>query len=980
MQKKIKSRLAEIFFVFLCLFGSGWSVYSFWLDLNKSLTKKNEKPIATISFKYKTAQRKFIDDVMWDRLRQESPVYEGDTIRTAPLSEATIYFSDGNIMDLQENTMARISVKDGTAEVEFQGGQINVQTNNSSMKIRSGESVVELQQGAQVSAAAPIAAISEDIGSSLPGSVIPKEALQSAESAEEITYEDDGKGGVRPVRGAPARAGRMMSGGLQIQVEKGQAHLSASGGKRVNIEAGSSASLDETGTIQKTYLNVNSPAMEVKYLNLDKSEFQVPFSWESDVDDVKLEFFDSKEMQKAVKTVNLKRQGTNKIAMPAGITWWKISVKNPAGKEESRSGKVTIIQSGAPTLVAPENDFSVSYRVKTPATRFIWTECERATSYQFDISKNPDMSDPIVSQRSSQTSSIVSTLEAGTYYWRVVPYFSINGIGLAAPSDVLKFTILKSGKLEKTQLQIPAENAIVSTKVPLKNGNVAYKNINFSWKDNPEATSYKIKCWPEGKSGSAMSFDTINNYYELDTQKVTVSNGKWIWKVTTVDIEGNESTSDERSFYAMDSEVELRTVFPPDNYKLADSRVMDTRFIWKTNLPFESEFQISSDDRFRNIVYTEKTSATSLNGRSLDVGKYYWRIITDVGGSKIETKAKSFVVEPPLEAPAIVTPVNGGRTIVRPATPVEFKWNPVSGADYYQIKIFESANPDKVVYDQNFIDTKEGRNIVHRIDMDDFEERNYSWTVQAFSEETTTSSRKSGYLTSNSFNMKKLTPIKLVYPAEGKYFDGVNVIKNPDTFKWNSIYDGDEVTVVIYKNSVAERNIVGNYKLSGLTRRMPALYEGKYYWTVKGYTREDNLDVSAVENRSFTVGPIPKLAAAQNLSPASGKVYDKEYFRNTKQIDFSWSAVPQANYYIWTLYDSKGNPIKDKSVKINGTSYVMEDLSVLKKGKFYWSVEAISEYKGTLFQHGDFKKQEIVIDLPELNKLQVNNKGKRYGK
>lgn len=62
-------------------------------------SKLNEQPIATITFKYKTAPRKFMDRVVWDRLRQDSPVYNGDTIHTATLSEANIWFNDENVMD-----------------------------------------------------------------------------------------------------------------------------------------------------------------------------------------------------------------------------------------------------------------------------------------------------------------------------------------------------------------------------------------------------------------------------------------------------------------------------------------------------------------------------------------------------------------------------------------------------------------------------------------------------------------------------------------------------------------------------------------------------------------------------------------------------------------------------------------------------------------------------------------------------------------
>ena len=114
MKKKTKSRLKNSLFVpfcasiLVCVFGAAANSFLFYKNFFRALTKLNEEPIATITFKYKTARRKFLDRVVWDRLRQNSPVYNGDTIHTSSLSEATIWFSDGNIMDLSENTMAQV--------------------------------------------------------------------------------------------------------------------------------------------------------------------------------------------------------------------------------------------------------------------------------------------------------------------------------------------------------------------------------------------------------------------------------------------------------------------------------------------------------------------------------------------------------------------------------------------------------------------------------------------------------------------------------------------------------------------------------------------------------------------------------------------------------------------------------------------------------------------------------------------------------
>ena len=143
-----------LIFLLSCAVGAVWSIKKFYENLNMSLTKLNEKPIATITFKYKTAQRKFEERMIWDRLRQHSPIYDGDTIRTATASEATIYFEDGNIMDLGENTMAQVFFHDGHVETSVSGGTFVVNSSGASngALIKTAGSSVVVNAGSSVTA------------------------------------------------------------------------------------------------------------------------------------------------------------------------------------------------------------------------------------------------------------------------------------------------------------------------------------------------------------------------------------------------------------------------------------------------------------------------------------------------------------------------------------------------------------------------------------------------------------------------------------------------------------------------------------------------------------------------------------------------------------------------------------------------------------------------------------------------------------
>lgn len=923
MQKKVKLRLAEIIFVFLCFCCSAFSVYQFWKCLNAALTK-NEEPIATITFKYKTAQRKFIDDLVWDRLRQNSPVYEGDTIRTADLAEATIYFSDGNIMDLQENTMARISLKDG-AEADISSGKVTVRTSQkSSARIKSGDSVVEVAAGSNLT------------------------------------------------------AGGSEDGQISVAVQSGSAALQSSNGTSVNLEAGQVTEVSSTGEFIQRNLIVNEPAENQRLLNFTTDDYPVNFDWKGDSNKITIQVASDKNFKQIVYNQIYENAENAEVKLPSGTYYWRMTGE----QTEEVDGKLSILYSPAPKLISPKADYSTKYRTKTPSVRFAWSEVERATSYEFVVADNKEMNNPVIQQRSSTNSIIVNTLGAGTYYWNVTPYYVMNGIGLALPSETNSFTIVQNGDLEAPDLILPSDNALVSTRIPLKDGANAYKKVNFSWQNDDEAKNYDLKIWEEGSNGIPLVGVTVTaNYYTLDTSVYNIKNGTWYWQVTINDREGNYKNSEIRSFYAMDTNAEQRTVFPPDGYRVSESRTQDLTYNWKSNVPAETMFQVANDKLFRDVVYTQTVNAQTMSagGRNLHIGEYYWRITSKIGDVELNTTPKMLIVEPPLEAPEMVVPYEYSRAVIRPNTPYEFKWKTVEGADYYQIRLAKASNPDEYVFEKNYVESKDGKNVSLKVDMESLEEGDYIWTLQAFREESALASRANSYVSNRKFNMKKLKPIKLVSPKDGADYDGVANIKKPDSFEWDSVDNAKNTKILIYKDKVTSANLVNTIVNPDKKVKMPRLFGGTYYWLVEGYT-EDDLDITSAEIRRFLISPIPKLSSPKMIAPAEKTVYDAEYFKNNKQIEFNWSAVSGADRYIFTLKTKKGEVIINETLNKNITNYKLEDLSKLKITTLVWTVEAQSLYEGDLLQQGELTPTSFEIDLPKPKKVKVKDKGQRYGK
>ena len=103
-KKRQKLRASDFLLVLVCLSVCAVSLWFFWKDLNSSSTRTDIDKIATIHFKRKVSQRKFEDRVVWERLQQDSELYNNDTIRTSDGAEAIILFNDGTKVDLTENT------------------------------------------------------------------------------------------------------------------------------------------------------------------------------------------------------------------------------------------------------------------------------------------------------------------------------------------------------------------------------------------------------------------------------------------------------------------------------------------------------------------------------------------------------------------------------------------------------------------------------------------------------------------------------------------------------------------------------------------------------------------------------------------------------------------------------------------------------------------------------------------------------------
>ncbi len=988
MKKKTKFKLKNnlllpfITTIFVCLLGVAVNSMLFYKSFFRALSKLNEKPIATITFKYKTAQRKFLERVVWDRLRQDSPVYNGDTIHTANLSEATIYFTDGNVMELAENTMAQVFLSaDKSLKAELTGGFATVDSSesNSGMVLSTGGVEVALQSGSSL-------------------------------TASSTRNNEDGT--------AP--------GGMSLQVTKGNAVIQGAGSRAVNIAQGEAVSVSENAAegssiIQtKPLLIVKEPLNNSKILYHEKGGVKVPFRLSvlkdektSSASDAVI-FISSDRNFKDIKSqvkVSLKDSQSedanyldyiHQTEFESGTYYWKVSVgEDDSSIYTTQTGRIQIIQSFAPSLIAPATDYEYSFRTRNPSVRLIWTESSFATSYRLEIAENPSMQNPVIDQRTNLASAIISTLPQGKYWWRVTPFYTVNKKGFASPSLVQSFSIAQKGNLEKVKVLVPANNAMVDVD---ENG----RDIAFSWKSESEAVKYTLLVAKNEELKNPSITKTTSENFISFSGKAKMAEGKWYWAVRQEDSEGNTSEiSEVRSVFAMKGKPEQHTIEPPSNYKSSAALLPDTKFTWKKNLPenFESTIEISGDENFSKILFRQAASGTSLRGVNLAEGTYWWRLVSKstTDDTVLTTPSKNFSVVGNLDAATLQEPRT--KAVARESVPYTFKWSEVADADYYKIQVFRKS--DNALVHENTVYGTEAQ-IEMFSDKKFIDKSMYRWQVQANANAIPgISSRRTGRLAEGEFYLAKLRPVEIERPLKNVQIKGIDAILSPVTAVWSSVdklskaqfvlrkVDSDvfEDIIKIPSDENVNKTLAPN---SVLLDTKDGLRPGKYEIIVYATTLDD-IDVSNTERKNrgtFTVLPVEPLATATNLRTVPA-VFDAEYLRNPENprtITLHWAKVLQATDYFVAIKNKRGREVLRQNVT-EGTSYAIdftklpdEEKSAFSNGTFTWQVMAVrridSDKDGKpdkILQEGRRAESTFTTNVPSPTKTKAKGAANPYG-
>ena len=907
--KKNKSSRIDILLYIFCVAGILISLNLFRLDLFKTLTRQAEEPIGTITFKYKAAQRRFEDRVLWDRLQKESPVYNGDFIRTAELSEATVTFEGGRaVVNLPENSLIQLHDDSGGIRVDINEGEIDAMSEDSAMVLAAGNNLVTVETGAVV------------------------------------------------------KAGQ-EGGDFTLRVMEGAASFSGPGGTG-NVSAGEALALNETGAQILREATALSPRPRARFLNPKPGKLAVLFRWNRDnlppEMTVRLEIAEDSAFARIVLSEDFAGNAASAAAaeLEPGSYFWRVSPVDGEGagfSSNTLSFKILFVP--APALITPVEGYRYQFRVRKPFVRFQWMETEEADSYIIEAADNSAMANPVLSQEVRGTSFYFSGLGPGTWHWRVRPVFPAFYEGTAAEGLPASFSIARSGDLNPPKLRSPQDRGVVD----VADGQ---KEVYFSWQAEAEAVSYRIRVSANQDLSSPLIDETVrDNFYARRSGENALAPGQYYWAVLQTDMEGNDSSpSPVYSFIALEGEAIQRLTFPPDRYVVETSMLPDIRFTWITNLPFQTRFQLSKNPGFSSIFIDEAAAGDSFQGRVLSGGTWYWRIqAKDADGTAFETPPRSFIAASPINAPFLLEPALDGLVFIQEGEAQAFSWAVSAGAEYYQFKLYQGENRNDLVYENNLV---EGTGLA--FSMSGYPEGTYHWTVRGLAPESSHNARRTGLLAEGVFSARRLQPVILDYPGNGVEFDGLQAYYEPATLRWSSAEQVGTSRFILSTRGDLTGPPVASINNPPQRILLPRLQEGNYYWTIQAQTPGGH-DISAGAPRRFRVRPIPLLPRAANLLPEDGRIITGADLRENRRILFSWDAVPGATGYLFTLENADTGRIIMRQGPVAGTTLALEDLTLLDVGTFVWRLEAAltepARRGGAVIRHGEIAGNRFTIDF-----------------
>ena len=252
MQKKrnIQFKTSDKVIILICSIGIIFSLFGYFLDVHKTSLRTDEKPIAYLTNRVKSVQRRFRDRLVWDIIRENTPLYVGDFVRTTSSAEAEITFDSGTVINMSHNSLIEILPETDKANLKITSGSVSIKTPER-ITLKAGRETLEISEDSIVSM-----------------NIQPEMLPWTDEAVTPIILSDE-----------TSASPTISSHHISVSVEKGTVRQSRSDGSIVELSAGSQIIMSSDGYELKQPAIIMTKA--TKIIKPDNETASMTFRWKS---------------------------------------------------------------------------------------------------------------------------------------------------------------------------------------------------------------------------------------------------------------------------------------------------------------------------------------------------------------------------------------------------------------------------------------------------------------------------------------------------------------------------------------------------------------------------------------------------------------------------------------------------------------------------------------------------------------------------
>ena len=606
--------------ILICSLGIAFSLIGYFRDVYKTNLRTDEKPIARLTDRNKSVQRRFRDRLVWDIIKENTPLYVGDFVRTTAFAEAEITFDSGTIINMSHNSLIEILPESDIANLKITSGTVSIKTPEK-ITLKAGRETLE---------------ISED---SIVSMNIQPELLPQTDEAVTPLILTDGM----LENPASAASNRHIS----VSVERGMVRQSKGDGSIIELNAGSQIVMDSEGhQLKQPALIMISPKVSQKIIKNDNETATLLFNWkplnyEQDML-TKIELSYDKDGIYPYQNKTVEAEETT-FTLPNRTIYWKAYPVTKDGDDEkyidsALQGSISVFSITPIKKLQPVNNVGLTYKAAQNGIQFAWTHDDLARGYELQIADNAEMNSPVISYTTAKTEAKLDLIDYGTWYWQITPIYDDSIVASPALSSVSTFTVQKPVALKPVVTYKPEDNFVAYT----ANGR---QPILFNWAASNGAVSYTLKIADNPRLKNPVAEINCNQtYYSLNTNQFNIAEGKhWYWAITFTDKDGNIAPYTEvKSFYPLSHSPYFKSISPDDKITVTQEEFSNTIFAIETNIPVDSRFVVSSNADFKDLIIDARIKTTAFKiSTKLEPGFYYWKLIN--GNYSSETR--SFLIK-----------------------------------------------------------------------------------------------------------------------------------------------------------------------------------------------------------------------------------------------------------------------------------------------------------------------------------------------